>query len=74
MDCVHGKPLAECQLCETVNYTLDQPETAAREILRLRNIETAARELVVKFDVLVGALTVDDPARRVDDSIDPYLS
>jgi hypothetical protein len=58
MDCIHGKPLAECPLCEIVNYTLDQPETAAREILRLRNIETAAREVVDKIDVLVGALAV----------------
>lgn len=59
---------------ELVGYCMDYPEEAAREIARLRNIETAARDLVEKFDVLVGALTIDDPARRVDGSIDPYLS
>jgi hypothetical protein len=48
------------KLNELVGYCMDYPEEAAREIQRLRNIETAARELVEKFDVLVGALTVAD--------------
>lgn len=60
MNCIHGKPRVDCQLCEIVDYTLDQPEVAAREIQRLRKIETAARELVDRFDVLVDALTVTD--------------
>lgn len=45
---------------ELMAYVLDEPEAAAREIARLRNIETAARELLASFDVLVGALTVTD--------------
>lgn len=58
--CIHGNVIAECELCEIVSYTLDQPETAAREIQRLRNIETAARNLLPQFEGLVGALTVTD--------------
>lgn len=58
--CIHGKVIAECELCEIVSYTLDHPDLAAREIHRLRNIETAARGLIPQFDVLVGALTVTD--------------
>lgn len=45
---------------EVMTYVLDYPEQAARELQRLRNIETAARDLIEKFDVLVGALTVTE--------------
>jgi hypothetical protein len=70
---------------ELMAYVLDYPEEAAREIEQLRKVQAAAlrvassrRKGIVKdksvLDLLDEALEVQEPARRIDGSIDPYVS